>query len=364
MSDIGDNFAPDAARVTASIDADIVRAMDVADTLRRSNAFALKDMKDGNSRADIPAQLRHIYAAQGLELSDENMAQGINALSSDRFAYAPPRAGLGLWLAKIYTSRKKWLPVLYTLIFLSGAVAAVNYYGFVLPAEVEAQRQEQMAIDAEKQRVQRELDAKREAIEAEERAKAIEADRQYQLKKILPPKFEALKKDALNIAKTTELKARAEELYQNGLVALQDEKLEDARKHLDVLNRYLSDLRRTYNIRIVSRPGEYSGVFRVNNGVFPVNKNGDVAVRNYYLIVEGVNASGQTVYVQITSEEDQKTKHVYIWGVRVPEAVFNGVAADKRDDQIIQNAIIGRKKSGYLKPDYSIDASGGFILDW
>ena len=98
--------------------------------------------------------------------------------------------------------------------------------------------------------------------------------------------------------------------------------------------------------------------------MFRINEEGGQEVRNYYLIVEGITASGSVVTVNIDSEEDQKSDRVKIWGIRVPEHVFNTVAADKRDDQIIQNAIIGQKERGYLDPKFSVETSGGAILDW
>jgi hypothetical protein len=52
------------------------------------------------------------------------------------------------------------------------------------------------------------------------------------------------------------------------------------------------------------------------------------------------------------------------WGQRVSEQAFNSVASDKRDDQIIQNAVIGAKASGVLTPTYTVATPGGAILEW
>ena len=86
--------------------------------------------------------------------------------------------------------------------------------------------------------------------------------------------------------------------------------------------------------------------------------------RNFYLIVEAVDAGGRAQMLEIASEEDQRTARVAKWGVRVPEAAFNAVSADKADDQIIQNARIGTKPRGALSPEYSIAGAGGAILEW
>ena len=112
---------------------------------------------------------------------------------------------------------------------------------------------------------------------------------------------------------------------------------------------------RTRAVRQGLRVNEW-GVFRVPED----NPNG----RNYYLIVEAIDSSGEVVAVPVTSEEDQKATRVRAWGIRVSEQVFNAVADDKADDQIIQNAVIGEKKRGSLEPDYAIPVLGGRIVEW
>ncbi len=66
----------------------------------------------------------------------------------------------------------------------------------------------------------------------------------------------------------------------------------------------------------------------------------------------------------ITSEEDGSTKVVTQWGVRVPESLYRQVEADKRDDGIVQNAILGRKQRGQLDPTWREALPGGAITSW
>ena len=44
--------------------------------------------------------------------------------------------------------------------------------------------------------------------------------------------------------------------------------------------------------------------------------------------------------------------------------MFNGIAACKGDDQIVQDAVIGQKTAGYLAPQYTVETPGGAILEW
>ena len=52
------------------------------------------------------------------------------------------------------------------------------------------------------------------------------------------------------------------------------------------------------------------------------------------------------------------------WGLRVDEDTFNRVAADKRDDGIIQQDIVGAKRRGDLDPRYAVATTGAAITNW
>ncbi len=111
-----------------------------------------------------------------------------------------------------------------------------------------------------------------------------------------------------------------------------------------------------YDLRIASRPGAPSGVWRN-----PPNKPG---TRNYYLIVEAVTPQGERLTVPITSEEDGSTHSVSQWGLRVDDDVFERIRRDKADDGIIQNNRFGVKERGYLTPHYLMPTTGGAITQW
>ncbi len=86
--------------------------------------------------------------------------------------------------------------------------------------------------------------------------------------------------------------------------------------------------------------------------------------RNYYLIVEAIGPDGNTLPQNITSEETGVAELVEQWGVRVSEVQFDAVRADKLDDGIIQNNIMGLKEFGYLNVDYTQPVLGGAITKW
>ena len=122
------------------------------------------------------------------------------------------------------------------------------------------------------------------------------------------------------------------------------------------MERMLATLQSEYELRVLSRANESSGVFRIP----AVNPN----ARNYYLIVEAIDKSGERLRLPIENEENGKVERVRRWGLRVDETTFDAVKNDKIDDGIIQNNVIGRKVRGKLVPDYIVPTTGDTITEW
>src|SRR5262249_32607400 len=116
------------------------------------------------------------------------------------------------------------------------------------------------------------------------------------------------------------------------------------------------ELTREYTLTIVSRPGENTGVWRRP-------PHGNLA-RHYYLIVGAIAADGRKLTLPIRNEEPGVTETVSKFGVRVPQATFEAVARDKRDDGIVQKNRFGVKQRGTLNVNYEMPFEGGFITKW
>ncbi len=303
---------------------DIMLAMDVVDTLRHEREMVASDMNAVERREDLIARLRGIYDAQGISVPDDVLMDGVMALEEERFAYHPPKKGLMTSLAKAYISRKKWLPLIYTVGFIIGSVLAVNYVGFVRPAQIEA-KQEQTLIS-----------------------------------EVLPERLEAARKRAAAAASTAALKTRIEDLFAAGQIAIDDKDIAGAKEKTAQLESLSTALTQSYDLRIVSRFNEASGVY--------LDSKTNADIRNFYLIVEAVTPDGDILKLPIEDEEYKTRQTVSKFGVRVPKAVFDAVAADKKDDQIIQNDILGAKPRGVLDPVLTFDGAKdwplGYIVEW
>ncbi len=136
-----------------------------------------------------------------------------------------------------------------------------------------------------------------------ERPAALRAERaEIELTQTLPKALDAAYAGVLAEAKTPAAAPKAEQLLADGKDALARGDAAGATAALTGLEQLTADLRQSYQLMIVSRPGERSGVFRI-----PDRNTG---ARNYYLIVEAIGPDGRPIEMPITSEEDGAAKTV------------------------------------------------------
>jgi hypothetical protein len=287
---------------------DVMLAMDVVDTLRRKERLVQRELDSGARERALKERLRKIYAAQGIEVNDAILSEGVKALQEDRFVYTPPKESLALKLARVYVSRGVWGK------WVIGASLGVVLFAVAWQLLVIGPRN------------------------------------------ALPDRLRAMHAEVTALAVDTAGDAQADRLLASAERALRDGQTTAAAGMLDELETLRARLEADYSIRVVNRAGERSGVWRIPDA--------NRGARNYYLIVEAVGPSGQTLRVPIENEETGETERVDTWGLRVSQAVFESVAADKQDDGIIQADLVGRKKPGQLEPDYRISTTGAAITDW
>jgi hypothetical protein len=300
---------------------DVLLAMDVVDTLRHREQLVMTELDAGAREAALLVRLKDIYAAQGIDVPERILKEGVKALEEKRFLYAPPKPSLGVSLAKLYITRDRWLaPVSFALVAAAALVGAWQF-GVVAPAKARA------------------------------------AEVRIELAETLPAELARLHADINAVVLEDAARLKSDALFAEGQRAVAAADAEAAREARDGMRTLKDDLAAIYQVRVVYGPGEeYTGVFRIPDDV--------PGARNYYLIVESVDPAGGLVDVPVTSEEDRRSARVTRWGQRVSEAVFYAVAADKGDDQIVQNSVIGQKPAGYLSPQYTVETPGGAILEW
>ncbi|WP_425645306.1 DUF6384 family protein [Agrobacterium leguminum] len=311
------NSAPAAPQAPA-LD-ELMLAMDVVDTLRHQESVATRELAQDGRDEELKERLRRLYESQGLAVSDRILDEGIKALKESRFTYEPTRPGFSRSLAGLWVRRGS-----YGKAFAVLALVAVLWGGWSVWQD----------------------------IRTEQASKAA----RIELTETLPNRIAAAAKAAEVEAKTPDARERLAELQTDAVNALERSDAGAARAAAASLERLRTQLVQTFEIRIVSRAGEQSGVYRIPD----VN----TGARNYYLIVEAVTPEGQRLSMPIANEENGKSETVSRWGVRVPERTYEAVRRDKSDDGILQNVVLATKPRGALVPVYSMAVSGGMITQW
>ncbi len=291
---------------------DLMVAMDVVDTLRHRAQLVDRELDADVRRERLIEKLREIYSAQGIEVTDQVLADGVRALEEDRFKYTPPEKTFSTRLANIYVKRDKWLKP-----FLLGLTLLIGLWAFYYMTAV---RPDKVAQNA------------------------------------LPDQLSERYGEVIQIADDKDVLAQAHEIQSSGKLALENENHDEARSAVEELELMLVQLKSAYKLRVVQQRGERSGVWRIPDA--------NTGARNYYLVIEAVDSRGKVLSLPITSEESGKTKIVSKWGVRVEESTYQRVGADKKDDGIIQNRAVGQKERGQIHPEYSVNTNGAAITDW
>jgi hypothetical protein len=291
---------------------ELMLAMDVVDTLRHQELVLARELEADDRDEHLLERLREIYTAQGIEVTDEVLAQGVKALREERFVYPGPAPSFGRALATLYVTRGRWGKWVGSITAVI-VVAALAFQFFVRGPELRA-------------------------------IEALPADLQSTYQSIVATTDDA---GALSDARVT---------LAAGEAAVARGEYDVAREAVTGLRTLDTQLALQYDLQVVSRPGELSGFERVPDD--------NPRAQNFYLVVEAIAPNGATLRLPIRNEETQRTDSVDKWGLRVDEETFRRVAADKRDDGIIQNNVVGAKRRGALDPEYSIATTGAAITEW
>ncbi len=291
---------------------DIMAAMDVVDTLRHDLSVAERELDGEGRRGRLLERLREMYTAQGIDVPDHILEEGITALEQERFQYQAIKPSWRTKLAHIWVGRARWgKPIGFLLV-----VASV-FYGYYFVSDVLPERN---------------------------------------LRANLPDQVNSVFSGIVAVAKNPDVVEQAKALSASAYRAIDDDNFDEAQAILTNMQSVKDQLGMDYSIRVISRANQNSGIWRNP----PNNPTG----KNYYLIVEAVDKANRVVELNILNQENNQTAKTKIWGLRVSEETFYKVAADKRDDGIIQANQVGTKAVGYLKPVFSIPTTGATITEW
>lgn len=297
---------------------ELMLAMDVVDTIRHSELIVARELGQVDRDKALRDRLREIYKSQGIEVTDRALDEGIKALKESRFTYTPPAPSLSRTLALMWIRRGAiigWTSA--ALVSITALWGGYNY-GIVAPRE-----------------------------------RAAEAQR-IELAETLPKSLAAAHASVTAESRVEAARTRADALLRDGQAALAANDPAGARTAIASLDALRTELIQSYQLRIVA------------DGTTGFDRIPDVnpSARNYYLVVEAIGPDGRALTRPVANEEDGRTYNVSAWGQRVPQATFENVARDKRDNGIIENRILGQKLRGELEPRYNMPVQPGAITSW
>jgi hypothetical protein len=297
---------------------ELMLAMDVVDTIRHRDLLVERELGQTTRDDELRKRLREIYKSQGIEVTDRILDEGIKALKESRFVYTPPVPGLSRTLALMWVRRGAIIGWTSALLIGVTALWGGYHYGVVAPSQ-----------------------------------RAAETAR-IELSETLPKSLAAAHAAVTADARVEIARTQADGLLRDGQTALAAKDTAGARAAIANLETLRAKLVQTYQLRIVA--DGTTGFFRIPN----VNES----ARNYYIVVEALAPDGRTLTMPVTNEEDGRSYNVSAWGLRVPQATFDAVARDKRDNGIIENRILGQKLRGELDPRYNMSVLGGAVTSW
>lgn len=312
-------MAPSEAEKTLPLN-EVMLAMDVVDTLRHRQDLVVRELDGVAREKQLVEKLRDIYHQQGIDVPDHILKQGVDALAESRFIYTPPKPGLGVTLASLYVARKRWGR------WVGGIAVAliVAFIGYQF------------------------------AYQPLQRAQAESA--RIELTQTLPAQMQTLHQAIVEETKVQSAVAPADDLLSLGQAAAAEGNRAGAEAALAGLTALRDTIRADYLLRVVNREGVRSGFW-----TFPeINTE----ATNFYIVVEAITSSGDALELPVLNEETGETEVVSVWGLRVPEEIYDGVARDKQDDGIIQVNIVGRKQYGFLDVTYTVPVLDGAVTRW
>lgn len=300
---------------------DMLRIMDVASAMRRERETALSQLDLATAKQRLHERLLATAAAAGETVTPAEVDAAIEQYFAQQHRYQDPPRGWASFWAHAWVLRGPLLLLAAmlaagTLLLIALAGAFGGGAGAPRPPTPSGSPAPGAGATPGAQPVPT----------AEPRAQLLAV-------------WERVQRTAAALAKVAaddDARGRVQQLLTGAEVAYGSERLDELRAAEGRLRELGARLEEQYVVRVVSRPGEDTGVERRNAG----------RTSGLYLIVEAVGTDGRKLSRLVRDGEDGAQRSVTRWGEQVPEAVWNRIAADKQADGVVDEAEFARKERG------------------
>ncbi len=329
---------------------DMLRIMDVASALRRERETAEAQLDVDVAKARLRERLLATAAAAGETVTAAEVDAAIASYFARQHRYADPppswrRLRAHLWVSRVPVALGL---VLATLLVVGATALAGAFVGpspspspasVPSPAPVPAPAPQPVPMPAPvTPAVTTPASAEAPVVAAPEDAFAVAWRR-----------FQQALATAGKLAADDGARARLDQVAAVAEVAGPAKDLSRLRAAQSELDEVILRLDEQYEVRVVDRAGEPSGIDRYYRG----------KLSGYYLIVEAHGADGRTLRRRIVNHETKSRDEVTKWGEEVDEAVWNRLVADKRNDGVVDDALFARKSRGTLAEQIVMQGADG-----
>ena len=305
---------------------EVMRVMDVASTLRREQELVEREFNLDKTKEMLRDKLRRTAETTGEELTPEQIEAAVNWYYDNLHEYKEPEKSFQWFMAHLYVRRKAILSVLLPLLFVVTAVWAFWFSPF--------------APFSQSNRLNRDLQSANQAIE--KRIKSI-----------------------LSIAKSDNVKADARQLQKEANTYFTNREMGGLDKLHQRLKSMDSRLNEEFTLTVQTGENQTSAKRR------DFEDESGKRVSGFYLIVQARDSNGNLLKRRIQNIENDKFKTVDTWGEKVPEAIYDRLKQDKKEDGILNETAFGKKNRGELEiqmimpgaDNIPIERSGQ-ITDW
>ncbi|MCU0862431.1 MAG: DUF6384 family protein [Planctomycetes bacterium] len=305
----------------------MLRIMDVASALRRERETAEAQLDLATAKQRLRERLLATAEAGGEKVTPAEVDAAIEHYFAQQHRYADPPGGWKSFWAHLWVMRLGCLSLLVMVgALVLGILALTGAFSSAPKTEPKVlPRQTPPPVEAPK--VPGPGTAPPTPVPSPSATDALA---------VAWAKFERTAAAAASLASDDEARQRVRRESERGAAAYQAadrRRLEAAQVDLDLL---VARLDQEYELTIVSRAGEKSGIDRLFDG----------KLSGYYVFVEALTPDGRALPQSIKNSETGRTETVKVWGEQVSTAVWERIVADKQADGVLDDTIVARKVRG------------------
>lgn len=321
---------------------DMLRIMDVASTLRRQRETAESQLDVDAAKAMLRQRLLATADAAGEKVTAAEVDAAIEQYFARQHRYEDPPPSWRRLRAHLWVNRLQVAVGLgFAVVLVFGAIALAGAYAAPKPSAQAPVAAAPPAVVTPPQPTP--VPAPAPPVERPAAAPPAAATPEPKRDEFAEAwqDFQASMATARKLAGDDGARARLDQVMTVAEAAGPRKDLSRLRSARRELDEVVTRLDEEYEVRVVDRPGEQSGVDRYFGG----------KLSGYYLIVEARTADGTTLRRRIVNHETKSRDEVMKWGEEVDETVWNRLVADKRADGVVDDALFARKRRGTLAED-------------